>query len=273
MRALSLAALTVLGLSPEQQIVCAHKAGYQYIGLRLIPATPHEYRSLLLEDKAQQSRVRNLLSTTGIKILDIEVFRLEPSTNLSEFIPYIELGLALGAKNMLVAGYDSDFYRMRDNWLELCSIAKIYGIKPHLEPMPWTCVRSYLEAVKLVELAPPSQSAVLIDPIHFFRSGGNVSQITATHTSHMEYIQLCDAPMEIPSSMEEILRQGREDRLPLGLGNLPISHLLSKIPTHLPISLEVPLSERWGFNSHEEKAKWVIDKANDFLSIENNSKK
>ena len=38
-RALSLSALTVLELSPPQMVRCAADAGYDYVGLRLLPAT------------------------------------------------------------------------------------------------------------------------------------------------------------------------------------------------------------------------------------------
>jgi hypothetical protein len=38
-RRFSLAALTVLGLSPPDMVSAAAAAGYQHVGLRLIPAT------------------------------------------------------------------------------------------------------------------------------------------------------------------------------------------------------------------------------------------
>ena len=39
---LSLAALTVLELSPPDMVSCAKEAGYSHVGLRLIPATDRE---------------------------------------------------------------------------------------------------------------------------------------------------------------------------------------------------------------------------------------
>ncbi|HEY5308601.1 MAG TPA: sugar phosphate isomerase/epimerase, partial [Casimicrobiaceae bacterium] len=38
-RILSLAALTVLELSPPDMVSCAAAAGYTHVGLRLLPAT------------------------------------------------------------------------------------------------------------------------------------------------------------------------------------------------------------------------------------------
>ena len=47
-RILSLAALTVLELSPPQMVEVAARAGYSHVGLRLVPATPEEHHFLSL---------------------------------------------------------------------------------------------------------------------------------------------------------------------------------------------------------------------------------
>jgi sugar phosphate isomerase/epimerase len=258
MRAISLAALTVLGLSPDEQIICAERTGYESVGLRLIPATPTEAHYPLLQDAPRIAKVKDLMRSTGIKVLDIEVFRLEPKTNINDFIPYLELGANLGSKNVLVAGYDPDWSRMTENWMELCEISHSFGIKPHIEPMPWTHVKSYLDGVRLMQTATNDWGAVLVDPIHFFRTGGSLDQLSSDHTSKAGYIQLSDAPVEIPGDIAEILRQAREDRLPPGEGELPLRVLLARFADHLPISLEVPLSSGWGCHTHEEKAALVL---------------
>lgn len=41
-RPISLAALTILDVSPANQVLCAAKAGYSHVGIRLVPATPTE---------------------------------------------------------------------------------------------------------------------------------------------------------------------------------------------------------------------------------------
>ena len=257
MHPLSLAALTVLELSPDEQIMCAKACGYDGVGLRLIPATPTELHYSLMTDAARRARVKSLVSSTGMKVFDIEIFRLKPDTNIKDYVPFIELGAELGATNMLVAGNDSDWSRMTNNWLELCEVSHALGIKPHMEPMPWTDVKSYLDGVKFVDEASATLGAVLIDPIHFFRAGGQVSQIETSHANKMGYIQFADAPMPTPDSMDEILRQAREDRLPPGAGDFPLKELLSKMNPNLPISVEIPLAARWGCDTAEKKARLV----------------
>ena len=264
MRFLSLAALTVLELPPEEQIICAQECGYQGIGLRLIPATPQETHYSLLTDKTRLQRVRATLSSTDIQVLDIEIFRIKPDIKLESYEPYLEIGAELGARNMLVAGNDPDPKRLSEQWERLCEMTKPYNIKPHMEPMPWTDVKSYLDGIKLVE-AGPEFGAVLIDPIHFFRAEGQCSQIQPEHTKRMGYVQLADAPLLVPDTMEEILRQAREDRLPPGDGKFPLLDLMLQLPADLPISVEVPLAQRWNCKTEKEKAQIVFDYTSHFL--------
>jgi len=270
MRSLSLAALTVLGLSPDEQIICAERTGYDSVGLRLIPATPTEAHYPLLNDVTRIAKVKDLMRLTGINVLDIEVFRLEPKTNINDFIPYLELGANLGSKNVLVAGYDPDWLRMTDNWIGLCEISREFDISPHIEPMPWTNVKTYLDAVSLTHKSPGDWGAILIDPIHFFRTGGDVNQINADDTKRFRYIQLSDATVPTPRSSNEILRQARQDRLPPGQGKLALKDLLRNLPNHLPISLEVPLGPQWGCITSEERASLVLQNTLRFLETLDN---
>lgn len=264
MHPLSLAALTVLELPPDEQIACAHACGYQGVGLRLIPATPQEKHYTLLNDSSRLRKVKQLLADTPIKIFDIEIFRLKEDTDIESYLPYLELGASLGATSMLVAGNDPDRVRLQDQWGKLCALSKPFNIKPHMEPMPWTDVKSYGDGVRLVEQGP-EWGAVLIDPIHFFRAGGNVAHIKQEHVARMRYLQFTDAPVEQPETMDEILRQAREDRFPPGTGGLPLKTLLERISPELPISLEIPLAPRWGCVSAEEKAVFVYQKTKLFL--------
>jgi sugar phosphate isomerase/epimerase len=264
MRLISLAALTVLDLRPDEQIICAQECGYQGVGLRLIPATPQEKHYSLLGDKDRLKVVKNAISESGIQVLDIEIFRLKPETNVNDYEVFLEIGAEVNARNLLVAGNDPDRNRLSDNWEKLSALAKKYNIKPHMEPMPWTDVKDYLDAVDLVE-SGPEWGSVLIDPIHFFRAEGQCDQIKPEHTQRMGYCQLTDAPAEQPDSMEEILRQAREDRIPPGLGGLPLAQLISKLPADLALSIEIPLSPKWKCNSPKEKAQLALNQTIRFL--------
>lgn len=99
---------------------------------------------------------------------------------------------------------------------------------------------SYADAINLMTTAPHHAAAVMIDAIHFFRSGSRVAEILHEHHAFMRYMQLCDAPGGRPS-LQEMERQAREDRLPPGRGGLDLTGLLKALPPSLPISVEAPV--------------------------------
>src|SRR6478735_1060896 len=110
MRELSLAALTVLELSPVAMVRCAAAAGYTRVGLRLLPATDHE-------------PTWDVVGDTGAR---------------------------LGARHVLVAGNDPDEARLIARLAALCGLAAPLNLSIYLEPMPWTDVRDFTQAARIV---------------------------------------------------------------------------------------------------------------------------
>ena len=79
-RPISLAALTVLDVSPANQVLCAAKAGYSHVGIRLVPATPTETQWDMIGDTPMVREVEANLKATGVKVLDVEILRVKPDT-------------------------------------------------------------------------------------------------------------------------------------------------------------------------------------------------
>ena len=75
-RPISLAALTILDVSPANQVLCAAKAGYSHVGIRLVPATPTETQYDMIGNTPMIREVEANLKATGIKVLDIEILRI-----------------------------------------------------------------------------------------------------------------------------------------------------------------------------------------------------
>src|SRR5688572_23811027 len=96
-RPISLAALTVLDLSPPDMATCAAEAGFSHLGVRLIPATPTEPQHDLVNDAALRRALVARLADTGVKVLDAEIFRLRPETEVSAYEPAVACAAGLGA--------------------------------------------------------------------------------------------------------------------------------------------------------------------------------
>jgi len=239
---LSLAALTVLALEPQDMVSCAAEAGYGMVGLRLIPATAEEpaYPDLIGETPRVRDVARRL-ADTGVRTLDIEILRLKPDTDVASYRPVLETGARLGARNVLVAGNDPDRPRLVERFAALCDLGAPLGLAMNLEPMPWTDVKTFADALSAVEAAQRDNGAVLVDAIHFDRGGDTPAVLATAPPGRMRYLQLCDAPAERPRDMSVILQQARSARLMPGDGGLDLRGLLRAAPRGLPIGLEVPM--------------------------------
>lgn len=135
-RLIGLAALTVLELPPAEQIAVAAKAGYDFVGLRLMRVTEEEQFYPWIEERFTSDIARRL-ADGGLKVLDVEVFRLDPAVDVQTFEPLMAAAARLGAAQMLVAGADPEQARLVDNFGRLCDLAAPYGLAANIEPMPW----------------------------------------------------------------------------------------------------------------------------------------
>ena len=262
----SLAALTVLELSPPDMVDVAARAGYSHVGLRLEPATPEEHHFSLVADTDLRRQTLQRLQDTGIKVLDIEILRLKPLTRVADFAAILDVGAGFGASELLVAGNDPDEARLIDNFAALCDLAKPYGIYPHLEFMPWTDARDLTQALRIVEQAGRSNGCVLIDAFHFNRSGSSLQELAAVDPARMRYAQLCDVAGPRPNDMDEILRQARNERRFPGDGDCDLIGLLRALPANIPLSLEIPTRQLMEQGvSALERAQWALDKTRQVL--------
>ena len=247
-RTISLAALTVLELDPEQQVRVAAEAGFDAVGIRLVPATPEEPQRDTLGQTPLIRRTKFALEETGLFVTDVEILRLKPETRVREdFAVFFETAAYLGARNALIAGNDADHNRQADNYAELCEVAAEYGITPNLEPMPWTEIKNIAEAMFCIERAvtrggvAATNAAILLDAIHFDRSTSTVEDLRSLDEKWLRYAQLCDAPAEKPTELAELLHQGRAHRYPPGQGGLDLVSFLNALPADLPLSIEAPV--------------------------------
>ncbi|MNE28981.1 Xylose isomerase-like TIM barrel [compost metagenome] len=266
-RNLSLAALTVLELSPPDMVEVAARAGYSHVGLRLVPATAEEHHFPLVADAGLRRQTQARLRDSGVQVFDIEILRLKPETRVADFEPILAAGAELGASTVLVAGNDPDEARLTENFAAFCDLAGGFGLYPHLEFMPWTDAKDLVQAMRIVENAGRANGCVLVDAFHFNRSGSRLEDLARLDPARMRYAQLCDVAGPVPDDMDEILRQARNERRFPGDGDCDLLGLLRALPADLPLSLEVPSRQllEQGVGALE-RAQIAIDKARTLLA-------
>ncbi|HYN13500.1 MAG TPA: TIM barrel protein, partial [Burkholderiales bacterium] len=191
-RPIGLAALTVKELAPHEQVSAAADAGYDCVGLRLIPVAQ---QTLPPFDERETAR---RIADSGVRVLDVEVFRLAPETRVAEFEPVLAASARLRASELLVHGADPDESRLTETFGQLCELAARYGLSANLEPMPWVDVSTVAHAKRILDQAGRRNSALLIDAIHFFRADNRLDELKDLPKERFRYLQLCDAPAERP---------------------------------------------------------------------------
>lgn len=240
-RPISLAALTVLELSPPEMVSCAAAAGFSHVGIRLLAATPNEPQHDLVGDTPLLREVEQRLKDTGVQVLDAEIFRMKPDTHVADLEAAVATAARLGARELLVAGNDPVEARLVDTLAAFCDLAARYQLGASLEFMPWTDAKDLPQAARIVEQTGRANAGVLVDAFHLSRSHSRIDELAGVPASRLRYLQLCDVPVAVPPTMDAILAEARAERLCPGHGGLDLRGLLRAMPASTPLSIEVPM--------------------------------
>lgn len=241
MHALSLAFLTTFEVGPVEAVRIAAKAGYQMVGLRILPAAASgEPAYPLLTDRQVLREVRSALADTGVSVGDVEIIRLKAENDWDLFARFCERCEALDARHVLVAGDDTDRARLTESFARFCALAGRHRLTADLEFMPWTAVPDLKTALSVVEAAGHANGGVLVDALHYDRSATTLEEIAALPRSRVNYVQFCDGALPYDPSDEGLIRIARGERLFPGEGGIDLVGLARAIPADVTISVEIP---------------------------------
>ena len=242
-RRLSLAHLTVLDTTPPELVTVAAAAGFRTIGIRLT-ATPSvgvpPYDMLHEGPLLRETLLR--MADTGVSVFDTEFLRFEPDQPAAIPEGFLEISARLGATQVLVMSAEPEEARTLERFGELCDRAAPYGLQVNLEFAIYTGVRTLAHAAKMVARAKRANASVLIDALHFSRSGGLPEHVAQVDPALFRYAQICDAgpDMPAPTDTPALVREARTGRLLPGEGVLPLKELVAALPRSLPLAIEAP---------------------------------
>ena len=242
-RRLSLAHLTVLDLTPPELVLEAAAAGFRTIGIRLtatpsVGVPPYD----ILHDGPLLRETLRRLADTGVSVLDTEFLRFEPEQPVGVPEGFLEVSARLGAQNVLVMSAEPEEERTLERFSELCDAAAAYGLHVGLEFAIYTGVRTLAHAARVVAQSKRANASVLIDALHFSRSGGLPAHVAAVNPALLRYAQICDAGPDVPrpDDAPSLIREARTGRLLPGEGVLPLAELIAALPPTVPLAIEAP---------------------------------
>jgi sugar phosphate isomerase/epimerase/4-hydroxyphenylpyruvate dioxygenase-like putative hemolysin len=257
----SLAHLTALSLSPPELIDAAAEAGYRYVGLRLTRVTPHEPHYPLATDPGLMRTTKVRLAATGIEVLDIELARIGPNDDPRDFERYLEAGAELGARHVITQLPDPDRARKIDRFAQLCALARPLGLTVDLEFPSWTETPDLREATRVLRGADQPNAGMLIDLLHFARSGSSIADLQQLPAEWFRFAHVCDAPAAIPPTTEGLIHTARFERLFPGEGGIDVHGILAALPPGIPYALEIPRATLVAQVGGKEHARLAITAA------------
>ena len=237
-RALSIAHLSAIELTPPTLIETAAKAGLDAVGLRLIKVTPDSPGYPLWQDAQMMRDTKSALQNTGLRVNDIEFVKVTQETTAQSLLPFFDCGAELGAKTAILAPYDDDLPRLADTIASLSEAAQARGIGVVLEFFPWTSVPDLQTCWQVVQAAG-EDVGLLVDSLHFDRSGSSHDLLAQIPAARMPFLHLCDAPVQDSYTTEELLHTARGERFAPGDGQIDLAAFLKAAP-NAPIGLEIP---------------------------------
>ena len=260
MNRISLASGVVPEFGPVETVKAAVFAGFDAVGLWVEP--PRWTPSLTRDVKAA-------LADSGLELLDVEVIWIKPDSDMDDHKRCIDIGAALGARNVLCVSSDPDHAATAARLRALCRHAEPSGMRVALEFGVFTEVKTIRAATAVLNAVDHPLAALLIDPIHVDRSGGTPAEIAAVPRAWLPYAQFCDASADRPdpSDFGAVITDAIDLRLQCGAGVLPLAAILNALPRDIPLSIELrskALRDR--FPDPDERARAVADATRAWLA-------
>jgi sugar phosphate isomerase/epimerase len=229
---ISLASGVVPEFGPRETIEAAVDGGFDAVGLWIEPA---KWTPALMRD------VRRSLADSGLELLDVEVVWIKPGSDMTDHKRCLDIGMELGAKNVLCVSSDPDSGATAARLFELCTHAEQSAMRVALEFGIFTEVKTIGAALAILDAVSHPLRALLIDPIHVDRSGATPDDVAAVPRGLLPYAQFCDAPAERPdpSDFNAVITDAIDLRRQLGEGALPLHAILRALPVNIPLAIEL----------------------------------
>lgn len=239
-RMYSLAYLSATRCTPPEMVRVAAETGYSCVGMRLMPNAPGAPQQFLLGKPEVLRETVAVQKDTGVTVFDLEIVRISEQFDPHTWDALFDVGPALQAKAVLVAGDDTNEERLTANYARLCEVMRPYGLTADLEFMPWTAVPHAQAAMRIIRNAGnPSNAGILVDALHFGRSHTTLDDIRAIPRTLLHYAQICDAQAGLDFTTEQMIHTARSERLLPGEGTIDVQGLFDALPADLPISVEI----------------------------------
>ena len=213
--------------------------------------------------------IRAMLDHHGLKIAELDPFwRWLPGSHIDADPEHDEFGILhprlddfldvadrFGASSLNACDIISSPEWTTDDasecFAELCDRAADYGLRVHLEFLPWSRIGDVTKAHEIVQSADRPNGGIMIDSWHFFRGNPDLDALLDVPGERITGMQLSDGPAE-PAS--DLLAESINARLLPGRGSFDLPGLLTAldaIGAVAPAGVEVFSARHGDLSAHE----------------------
>lgn len=267
-RRLSLAHLSMISVAPDRFIRAGAAAGFDDVGLRLVPTSSGIDHEVLGNDAAL-SNLASVLDDSGIGVLDVEVLRIrEPHAN-SDPRPLLDAANALGARYVITTLEDPDTVRRADSLAAVAELAGERSLTLTVEYMLFSAAADLDSTLTAIDSSGTKYAAALPDVLHHTRSGGLPDDLSEVRPELIPYAQICGAhgrgrAADVAAARAEAI----STRLPPDEGDLPVCEFIAALPSLTTLSVEAPLAGLSNPNNPAAHARFLLNSAHRVLGWE-----
>lgn len=266
---LSLEMLTLMGMPPVEHVRLAAELGCGGVSLgqagRMLANFGYEDFNpypgwSLLEDPVLVRETKAALRDSGVRLSLGEGFRVMPGTDIADAAHALDVMAELGAEHINGGSNEPDMDRTWDQLGLLAAMTSERGMKLELEFAPSNVLKTLDSALDALDRIGRERCTLLLDAMHWFRSGATLEDLKALDPADIGCVQLCDVPLT--QQRESYLEEALFERKVPGEGELPLREWVALLPQDIWIGLEVPgIEEMIAGLSPKEWAARVVEGA------------
>ncbi|RZL79947.1 MAG: sugar phosphate isomerase/epimerase [Rhodococcus sp. (in: high G+C Gram-positive bacteria)] len=247
---LVLSAMAFRGRDFEASLDAARASGFDAVGISIAHCVSCLERGMTPQEMAKAVRER------GLEVANLELIRLGdggPLRHLNEILT--ELVTVFEPDRIHVAAFAGTLDQVTAEFVQLCEAVPTTSLA--VEFMPYSVINTFDAALSMVRAAGTDNAKIVLDIIHFVRSGGRMEQLTPDTLAHVADVQISDL---LPRARIETSIESRHLRTFPGDGTLPIAEFLSTIRTNtdqpLPVTVEA-ISDA----TEQLPVDWVVERS------------
>lgn len=247
MSRLGIEMLSVLGMPPVEHVTLAADLGCSHVSMSLSGLPMRQlgqpdwtmFPDWSLENNPGLVReMKAAMRDRGVRIALGEGFRVRTDGDVQDRAAGLDLMADLGAERINAVSMELDMARTYDQLAALADLVTARGMMFTVEFAPPNAINTLSAALAAIDHVGRGRCHLLLDAMHFFRSGATVEDLRALDPDLIGYAQLCDAPLV--SSGGTYMQEALFERMAPGEGAFPLQDWIAALPATLDIGLEVP---------------------------------